>query len=372
MPECVRRRRYRLGALLASAATAVIIGVMLVPPPAGARGGSASPPTTTTSATRTSTTARPATTTTTARPSATTSTTAQPATTTTTARPTTTTRPPASPTTTTTTPGANSPDAVSAPSDSDCQNTAPLGLSGSWTCTFDDEFADDASLNSVWTPQLTANSGYTAGADCYVDNPDTVSVSGGTLNLSVVKVAPFTCDSPSGDFTSDYEAGMVSTWQRFDQTYGAFEVDAKLPAATVSGLQETFWLYPQTLSYGSWPDSGEIDFAEFYSQYWGDDVPYIHYADSSSDPDVTAYDCTLNQDTFNTYEVDWQPGVLTVLYNGQVCLVDHPLTGQEPFNQPFFMALTQALGMGSNAPTASTPASATTQVAWVRAWQQSS
>jgi hypothetical protein len=100
--------------------------------------------------------------------------------------------------------------------------------------------------------------------------------------------------------------------------------------------------------------------------------PHIHYADSSSDPDVTAYNCTLNQNSFNTFEVNWQSGVLTVLYNGQVCLVDHPLTGQAPFNDPFFLALTQALGMSSNAPTASTPTSATTQVAWVRAWPQSS
>jgi beta-glucanase (GH16 family) len=72
----------------------------------------------------------------------------------------------------------------------------------------------------------------------------------------------------------------------------------------VSGLQETFWLYPRTLAYAPWPNSGEIDFAEFFGQYWGYDVPYIHYADSSSDPDVTAYNCTLNQNSFNTHEVD--------------------------------------------------------------------
>ena len=97
----------------------------------------------------------------------------------------------------------------------------------------------------------------------------------------------------------------------------------------------------------------DIDFAEFYSQYPGLDVPYVHYAGSASDPDVTAYDCTLNQATFNTYEVDWAPGTITVLYNGQTCLVDHPTTGSEPFDQPFFMALTQALGVGTNAFSAS-------------------
>jgi hypothetical protein len=69
--------------------------------------------------------------------------------------------------------------------------------------------------------------------------------------------------------------------------------------------------------------------------------------------------------------LEWQLGVLTVLHNGQVRLVDHPQTGQVPFNQPFFTALTQALGIGSDTPTSSTPTLATTQIDWVRAWKSS-
>ena len=73
-------------------------------------------------------------------------------------------------------------------------------------------------------------------------------------------------------------------------------------------------------------------------------MPYIHYADSSTDPNATSYDCLINQDAFNTYGVDWTPTSITVMYNGQPCLVDTPSTGSEPFDQPFFIALTQALG----------------------------
>ena len=133
------------------------------------------------------------------------------------------------------------------------------------------------------------------------------------------------------------------------------------------------WLYPQTLTYGAWPDSGEIDFAEFYSEYPGLDVPYIHYADSSTDPNATSYDCLINQDAFNTYGVDWTPTSITVLYNGQPCLVDTPSTGSEPFDQPFFIALTQALGVGTNAFTPGvTQLPATTQIDWARAWAPAS
>ncbi|HEX4127600.1 MAG TPA: glycoside hydrolase family 16 protein [Acidimicrobiales bacterium] len=257
---------------------------------------------------------------------------------------------------------------------SGCQGTTPLGLPGTWNCTFDDEFNGTTLNTNNWLPQDTAASGYVNGATaCYVNGPDTISVSGGDLNLTARQVAPFTCQDGSNTFTTSYEAGMVSTSGLFDQTYGAYEVSAKLPPSVVQGLQETFWLYPQALTYGPWPASGEIDFAEFYSQFPGLDVPYIHYAQSSTDLNATAYDCVINQNAFNTYGVDWTPTSITVLYNGRPCLVDTPTTGSEPFNQPFFIALTQALGVGTNAFTPGvTELPATTQVDWVRAWQPAS
>jgi beta-glucanase (GH16 family) len=251
-----------------------------------------------------------------------------------------------------------------------CQDTNPLGMPGNWSCTFDDEFNGSSLDTSVWVPQLTASSGFIAGPDCYVDTPQTISVSGGYLNLSVVPDPNFKC---VGKYTSNYLAGMVSTTGKFTQTYGAFEVNAKLPAATVGGLQETFWLYHQTNNYGPGAASGEIDFAEFYSAYPTLDIPAIHYSKSSTDPNATTYKCAITPNQFNTYGVDWTPTSITILYNGQVCLVDHPTTGSVPFDKPFFIALTQALGLvGVNALTAKTPLPATTQVDWVRAWAPAS
>jgi len=175
---------------------------------------------------------------------------------------------------------------------------------------------------------------------------------------------------------------MVSTYTNFSQTYGRFEVRALLPQTTAAGLQETLWLWPlNDVKYGAWPGSGEIDFSEFYSQYSSLDVPYLHYLYDPATVNatthtntVTAYNCQIALSQYNNYAVVWSPNQITITINGSTCLVDnylaYGLTGAQPFDQPFFVALTQALGVGTNAfNPATTPLPATTSVDYVRVWK---
>jgi beta-glucanase (GH16 family) len=271
-----------------------------------------------------------------------------------------------------------------------CGGEVPPAKPGgaAWTCTFDDEFdaatGDANALNTaVWVPQVTAQSGYTTGPlgaeACYENSPQNISVSGGYLHLTARKASlPFLC---GGLLLTQYTSGMVSTYHTFSQTYGRFEVRAQLPQTKATGLQETLWLWPlnDTL-YGAWPASGEVDFSEFYSQYSNLDIPYIHYDYNTTNAStntnvVTAYNCVINLSQFNDYAVVWAPGTMTITINGTTCLTDNyvpdgGLTSPAPFNQPFFIALTQALGIGTNAfKPGSTPLPATTLIRYVRAWQ---
>lgn len=257
---------------------------------------------------------------------------------------------------------------------------------GYWTCTFDDEFNGNKLDMSQWTPQLTSNSSYYTGPAgsraCYVNSPKNVFISGGYLHLTARKEpAPFTCKDPDGNYATQFTAGMVTTVHGFHQTYGRFEVRAKLSNTTLNGLQETLWLWPVSQTYGAFPHSGEIDFAEFYSEWPTLVIPYIHYVydPSTFNPAthtniVTAHTCTVDYTQFNTYTVIWDPGKITVMYNGKICLVNNyvasGVSSHAPFDQPFFIALTQAIGVTTNAfNPATTPLPATLQIDYVRAWK---
>jgi beta-glucanase (GH16 family) len=267
-----------------------------------------------------------------------------------------------------------------------------------WVCTFDDEFDTTTGTaggidRSKWLVQLSSNSALLTGTApyraCYVDSPDNVSVSGGNLNLTVRKEAtPLRCAAGRNTVTTQYTAGMVSTAYHFSQTYGRFEVRARLPqpaapGGSTTGLQETFWLWPDNaVAYGAFPYSGEIDFAEFFGNYNDRVVPYLHYMydpatvnlASNTNVFTNNQSCRIDLTRFNVYAVEWSPGMITVSYNGNTCLVDDyvatGLSGAAPFDQPFFVALTQALGVGANTlQPGSTPLPATTQVDYVRVWK---
>lgn len=258
-----------------------------------------------------------------------------------------------------------------------CGGTIVKAGGSRWVCTFVDNFDGTQLDTSKWFVQLTDGSGFGGGGDCFVNTANNVRVANGALSLTTRKEAqPFTCRSPYGDYTSSYTSGMVSTYLGFAQAYGRFEIRAKFPASKVAGLQSALWLWPQNPTrYGSWPASGEIDIAEFYSLYPDRAIPYIHYNTAPSAAAVTNNYCMIaDASAFHSYVAEWTTSTITIKFDGKTCLSHRinpaaPLSGSQPFDQPFIIALTQALGIGTNSVTASTPLPATTTVDYVRVWK---
>lgn len=241
-----------------------------------------------------------------------------------------------------------------------------------WQCTFDDEFDGTKLDPSKWMVQTQFVSGSTHdGFACYLDDPSAVSVSGGELHLTVRKTGtPRMCQGIRKP--TRYIAGMVSTYQRFSQSYGRFEVRMMTQDTTSPGLHEAFWLWPDDrYTRMNWPTTGEVDIAETYSLYPHLAIPYLHYGSTDNNGGIkgvnTQWTCAADRGVWNTYTLDWSPKGMTILVNGKVCLVNdaHPAAWEERY----IVNLTAALGEATNTMTDATPIPAKTLVDYVRVWK---
>lgn len=263
-----------------------------------------------------------------------------------------------------------------------CGGVAPIRPSGgSWTCAWADEFDGQALDRTKWNVMESSLWGWHSGDECYVDHPDNVSVSNGRLKLSVQKMPKvFTCyvrDTQKG-WQTQHTGGMVTSYGHFAQTYGRFEIRAKFPPITIRGVQSALWLFPVEQYYGRWPLSGEIDIAEYYSSTQ-QVIPTMHYLGDALDPNKTNARCAVARPwEFHTYLLEWSPKMIRVSFDGVPCLTNTKWTPTgmkmpSPFDRPFDINLTQALGLGTNSPLDNsmvrTPFPATMEVDYVRVWQ---
>jgi len=241
-----------------------------------------------------------------------------------------------------------------------------------WTCTFVDNFSSDSLDRTKWVPQSAFAMGSPAAHTCYVDDPSTIQVADGSLNLSVREVAtPVSCDF--GDLTgpTSYVSGGVMTHRLFSQQYGRFEARIKNTATTAPGLHEAFWLWPddRVASTEVWPYAGEIDISETYSSYPGLSIPFLHYSADALGNLVgvnTAWNCAASRGVWNTYALEWTATKVQIFVNGALCLTN---TSADPaFLKPYIMALTQGLGATGNVYDGRAPLG-TMSVDYVRVWK---
>ncbi|MCX6406869.1 MAG: family 16 glycosylhydrolase [Propionibacteriales bacterium] len=261
------------------------------------------------------------------------------------------------------------------PTSDDCGKIRTKDDGSAWTCTFADDFTGSTLDRSKWSPATTEATGLTYG-DCWVDRPQNLEVKDGALRLTTRKESePVTCTANGSTVTTPYTSASVTTWGHYTMNRGRVEIRAKMPASSGPGVHSALWLFPQALKY--WGDglgTGEMDIAEFYSQYPDRLIPTVHYATSTRN--YTNYFCMVDDPTaWHTYALEWDRERIRVEYDGQVCL-DHAIRTSDtsveqgrPFDQDYTINLTQMLGVDGNKPTSDTTFPATLQVDWVRAWQ---
>jgi beta-glucanase (GH16 family) len=244
-----------------------------------------------------------------------------------------------------------------------------------WSCTFHDDFDGAALDRGRWRAVTSFSSGNVLGAGaCYLDDPSVLSVADGALHLSVRSLSsPMVCPTGSPILSSSYAAGMVSTSGLFSQQYGRFEARYRSAAVSGPGLQEAFWLWPDS-RYGAdrpWPASGEIDVAETYSVRADLAIPFLHYTANDNGGPIpgtnTAWDCTAWRGEWHTYTLEWSPSRIQVWVDGRSCLVN--TSHDAAFDKRYIVNLTAALGIGDNTYGGAFALPATMDVDYVRVWK---
>lgn len=247
-------------------------------------------------------------------------------------------------------------------------STAPAG----WTQVWADEFSASTVDGNKW--RVVNNERHSNELSCLTSRTQNVSQSGGVLHIRALRES-YTCNGYTAAFTSGY----LNTISTMSQTYGRFEMRAKLPIqpSTSKGMWPAFWLRPND------GGNGEIDIMEAVGSAAGD-VNYnkfsqtLWYDYANTYPrqafGVVASGTTLS-DSFHTYAVEWEPTAIRWLFDGQVTYSRTTSNiwwvNSSSFNKPYNVRLNlQVGGSWPGSPNSSTAATSDYQVDYVRVYRR--
>jgi len=153
-----------------------------------------------------------------------------------------------------------------------------------------------------------------------------------------------------------YVSGLISTQPSFSQTYGYFEMRAKLPRG--KGVWPAFWLLPQDLS---WPP--EVDIMESV----GDPSKVYATLHSKAEDDQGLEVPVSDPDGFHVFAVSWDAKDVVWYVDGRE--VKRRPTPAD-MHKPMYLVANVALGGDwAGYPDASTPFPATLTIDYIRAYR---
>jgi beta-glucanase (GH16 family) len=215
--------------------------------------------------------------------------------------------------------------------------------------TFSDEFSNEFNTNvwndTVWYETSNATKNYT--------------VEDGRLKIW-----------PQRDATGKFFNRTVDTDGKYYQTYGYFEIEAKLPVG--KGTWPAFWLFNHIGD-----RRPEIDIMEAYAgggpeSGWGDANlhPVMFAATVWLDEHIQAGTRKLATPdlsaAYHKYAVKWEPNKLTFYFDGQEFY-----SVNASMSDPMYLMLDLWYGSASGTPDDTTPTGKTNsfEVNYIRAWQ---
>jgi hypothetical protein len=178
------------------------------------------------------------------------------------------------------------------------------------------------------------------------------SVRGGVLEIRAERAPPRVAEQLGGFY---YLSGLITTQPSFRQTYGYFEMRAKLPRG--KGVWPAFWMLPADLS---WPP--EIDIMESIG-----DPSTVYVTAHSNHVKGQGVEVKTDPDGFNTFAVAWDKDQLVWFVNGRE--VKRQPTPAD-MHKPMYLLANVALGGDwAGAPDQTTPFPARMQIDYIRAYR---
>lgn len=204
--------------------------------------------------------------------------------------------------------------------------------SGTWQTTYAWENASlrhyKGELQRYVDPMMTGADGKSLGLDPF-------TVADGVLSISADRVAP----EIAAVIGSNYSSGLITTQSSFAQTYGIFEMRAKLPAG--DGLWPAFWLLSV---YNVWPP--ELDVFEVVTKRPDEVNMSIGSADKTWGNNGARTDKSTVAgltEKLNTYQVEWRSDYVIWRINGiELTRMQTP----PDMHQPMYMLANLAVGGG--------------------------
>ena len=196
-------------------------------------------------------------------------------------------------------------------------NTLPINsqINSNWVLHFSDEFNQD-SLNSNKWSKLESPSSRAARPDLGIDDwfwkEENVSLDSGYLVLDVIK-----------EDTNTMYCGAVNSNNKFETTYGYFEVRMKI-AEAAKGTHTAFWFQGDAMSQidGTGNDGAEIDV--FESAWLGDYTKSVIHIDgygASHQADTRQYNTPGIHNNFHIWGVFWTADSIKIYYDNSLKVV---------------------------------------------------
>jgi beta-glucanase (GH16 family) len=216
-----------------------------------------------------------------------------------------------------------------------------FNLSGKAQCTellWADEFDGTALDTTKWNIEVDGDGGGNNELQFYTNRDTNIFVNNGTLKIRALK---------ENYELHEYTSGRVHSQYKGDWKYGRIEAKIKLPEG--KGIWPAFWMLPTENTYGTWPNSGEIDIVELVGGGSGDSTIYgtLHvgppwnFSNGSYKLENEKF-----SDNFHVFAIEWSEETINwyvddILYSSK-STVD--VSTWLPFQERFHVILNLAVG----------------------------